>query len=116
MINICLASAVSGYFLAYFNTITFTDTIRIFSIEYDPAFTQGIVSFCIPLGAALGGYLSSLLTARYSRKECNLVTAYVALIATLLLQSGNIYIIVVCRLFQGAYVGSTSVLRPLYIK
>jgi hypothetical protein len=30
VMNICLASAYSGYCLAYFNTINFDDTVRIF--------------------------------------------------------------------------------------
>lgn len=68
MLNVALAATFSGYVLAYFNTINFDDTIRIFSITYDRAVAQGFLSFIIALGAALGGYLASLMLSHYSRK------------------------------------------------
>jgi hypothetical protein len=67
VLNISLSSVFSGYCLAYFNTITFDDTISIFSITQDRAFMQGLLSFCIPAGAGVGGYLSRSLMAGYSR-------------------------------------------------
>ena len=77
---------------------------------------QGLLTFCIPLGSALGGCFSKILTNLYSRMECNLIIAYMALAATLILQSGNIYVLMVCRLIQGIYMGVASVVRPVYIK
>jgi len=53
--------------LAYFNTITFDDTIDIFQITQNRAFMQGLLSFCVPAGAGIGGYLSNYLTSNYSR-------------------------------------------------
>ena len=68
VLNICLAASVSSYFVVYFNTIPFRYTITIFNITYDPAFMQGLLSFCIHMGAALGGYYSRWFIDRYSRK------------------------------------------------
>ena len=116
VLNTCISSAVSGYFLAYFNTISFRDTQHIFNIQHDPALMQGLLTFCIPLGSALGGCLSNILTNHYSRMECNLIIAYMALAATIFLQSGNIFILMICRLLQGVYMGVASVVRPVYIK
>ena len=42
--------------------------------------------------------------------------AYVVIMATLMLQSGNVFLIVIGRLVQGLYVGVTSVIRAVYIK
>ena len=67
VLNISLSSFFGGYCLAYFNTITFDDTISIFSITQERAFMQGLLSFCIPAGAGMGGYLSRSITTRYSR-------------------------------------------------
>lgn len=61
VVNICMASAYSGYCLGYFNTINFDDTVQIFSIEADRALMQGLLSFCVPAGAALGGYSAKFL-------------------------------------------------------
>jgi hypothetical protein len=68
IINICLASTYNGFVLAYFNTISFDDSIRIFNIRYDRAVMQGLLSFCIPVGAGVGGYLSSFMFSFFSRK------------------------------------------------
>ena len=67
VLNISLSSFFSGYCLAYFNTITFDDTVSIFSITQERAFMQGLLSFCIPAGAGIGGYLSRSIMTRYSR-------------------------------------------------
>ena len=77
----------------------------------DPSSSMGVGG-----GAAAGGYFTQILVSRYSRKECNLYLAYAALLSTLLLQLKIIELILICRLVQGFYLGSTSVLRPLYIK
>jgi hypothetical protein len=71
ILNISLASIVSGYYLAYFNTITFDDTIELFGITQDRAVMQGLLSFCIALGAGFGGYLASTMMSRYSRMYSN---------------------------------------------
>ena len=77
---------------------------------------QGLLSFCVALGAGMGGLLSQLVSSYYSRKDSGLVCAYVAILATLFLQSGNIFLMIVSRLVQGLYLGVTTVIRPVYIK
>ena len=67
VLNVSLSAVFSGYCLAYFNTITFDDTIAIFQIKQNRAFMQGLLSFCIPAGAGIGGYFSNYLTKHYSR-------------------------------------------------
>ena len=122
-ININLSSLMSGYMIAYFNTITFDDTMKIFNITQDRALMLGLLSFLMTLGAGFGGYLSSFFVMKYSRmyiyiykRQCSLYIAYFAIISTLFLQTGNIYIIVLCRLMQGITIGVTSMLRVLYVK
>lgn len=56
VINVCWASAYSGYCVGYFNSINFDDTMNIFSITADRALMQGSLSFCIAAGAAFGGF------------------------------------------------------------
>ena len=73
MINICLASTYSGFILAYFNTINFDDTIKLFNIKQDMALMQGLLSFCIFIGAGVGGYLSSHMLSTFSRKYPSLI-------------------------------------------
>ena len=116
ILNQCISSGLSGYFISYFNTITFADSIEIFNITQDPALMQGLLSFCIALGAGVGGFISKYVANRFSRKDGNLMCAYMVIIATLMLQSGNIFLIVIGRLVQGLYVGVTSVIRAVYIK
>jgi len=67
VLNVSLSGLFGGYCLAYFNTITFDDTIDIFQITQNRAFMQGLLSFCVPAGAGIGGYLSNYLTSNYSR-------------------------------------------------
>lgn len=68
VLNISLASAYSGYTLAYFNTINFDHTIQIFDIHHDRAVMQGLLSFCVAIGAAAGGYLATFVIRNFSRK------------------------------------------------
>ena len=102
--------------MVYFNTITFTDSIRIFNIQSDPAIMQGLLSFCIPIGGIFGSYFSNLLISRYSPKNCKLIMAYFAFGSTLFLLSGNIVVIVACRLMQGVYFGAMMVVRSVFVK
>jgi hypothetical protein len=67
VLNVSLSAVFSGYCLAYFNTLTFDDTIAIFQITQNRAIMQGLLSFCIPAGAGIGGYISNYLTSHYSR-------------------------------------------------
>lgn len=68
IVNISLASTYSGYCLGYFNTINFDDTIKIFSIQADRALMQGTLTFCVAIGAGLGGYYANHIISRYSRR------------------------------------------------
>jgi hypothetical protein len=68
MMNVCLAGAYSGYILGYFNALNFDDTVRIFDIQADRAFMQGLLSFCVPFGAGLGGYYAKIVIDRFSRR------------------------------------------------
>jgi hypothetical protein len=68
IMNVCLAGAYSGYCLGYFNSLNFDDSIRIFSITADRALMQGSLSFCIPVGAGIGGFYARQLTDRFSRR------------------------------------------------
>lgn len=61
----------SGYMLAYFNTITFDDTMAIFEITQDRAVMQGLLSFCVTCGAGIGGYFSYYMVNHFSRKYPN---------------------------------------------
>jgi hypothetical protein len=54
--------------LAYLNTISFDDTVRIFDIKQDRALMQGLLSFCIAIGAGVGGYLSSYMLSNFARR------------------------------------------------
>ena len=77
---------------------------------------QGLFAFCLFFGAGTGGFLSKYISSNYSRKEGGLICAYVVIVATLLLQSKNIVVLLVCRTVQGLYVGVTTVIRPVFIK
>jgi hypothetical protein len=68
MMNVCLAGAYSGYVLAYFNAINFDDTVRIFGIQADRALMQGTLSFCVSLGAGVGGFYARIVIDRFSRR------------------------------------------------
>jgi hypothetical protein len=63
-----LASTYGGFIAAYFNTINFDDTIRIFDIHQNRAVMQGLLSFGIFVGAGIGGYISSYALSYFSRK------------------------------------------------
>jgi hypothetical protein len=45
VLNVCLSAVFSCYCMAYFNTITFDDTIAIFQITQDKAVMQGLLLF-----------------------------------------------------------------------
>ena len=68
MLNISLTGLMSGYFLTYFNTLDYDDSIEIFNITQNPALMQGILSFCVPAGGAIGGWLSHVFIRKYSRQ------------------------------------------------
>lgn len=68
MMNVCLAAAYSGYLLGYFNTLNFDDTVRIFDIQADRALMQGLLSFCVPFGAGVGGYYARIVIDGFSRR------------------------------------------------
>lgn len=68
VMNICLASAYSGYCLGYFNTINFDDTVQILQIQGDRAFMQGLLTFCVAVGAGLGAFYSKVVLENFSRR------------------------------------------------
>jgi hypothetical protein len=69
VVNICLVAAYCGYGYSYFNTINFhQDFAHIFDVHDNYEFMNGLISFTIPIGAALGAYFSSHLMEHHSRR------------------------------------------------
>ena len=68
VMNICLASASSGYCLGYFNSINFDDTVQILQIGGDRAFMQGLLTFCVAVGAGFGAFYCKIVIERFSRR------------------------------------------------
>jgi len=102
--------------LCYFNSIALADTMNIFNITLDPAFTQGFLSFCIPIGAGIGAYLSKYLLRNSSRRGYILLVNYLVIGSTILLQIPHFMVLFSLRLLQGFCLGLYTCICSLYIK
>jgi len=116
VLNLSLSAFYVGYALCYFNTIAFLDTTIIFFITADPALVQGFLTFCIPIGAAVGAYFSKYLLVKCSRKEYLLLVNWVIIVTTPLLQIKWFGVLLLVRVLQGGCVGLHSCICSLYIK
>jgi predicted MFS family arabinose efflux permease len=116
VLNISLSSFYIGYVLCYFNTMKLLDIMNIFHITLDPAFAQGFISFSIPIGAAIGSYLSKYLLMSSSRCGYFLKVNYIVIVSTIFLQIPNFFVLFTARLLQGFCLGLYCCICNLYIK
>ena len=70
-ITLCMSSVYFGYMLVYLSAIDFPVIANIYSITYDLSFAQGLSQGVLPIGAAVGAMLSTLIISRLSRRYFN---------------------------------------------
>ena len=59
--NIALSSFFFGYAMVYLPSIDFDAIYKMYGIQINKQFAQGILVACVPIGGGLGAVSSSLL-------------------------------------------------------
>ena len=69
--TLSLSNLFFGYTLVYLSAIDFPVIAKIYSIDFDLNFAQGLFQGVLPIGGAVGALSSSYLVTKLSRKYFN---------------------------------------------
>ncbi len=105
-----------GYTVVYFNALDFIDILIIFNINIDKALAQGFLTGCVPGMACVGSLLSRYILNKITRKQCLNVIIIFCVTSVLLVQTQNLFLLILGRMIQGCLVGVGTTVIPLYIK
>lgn len=121
--NIALSSFYFGYCSVYFSQLDIATVLDILNYDLNGNTAKGILNGCIPVGALIGAFFSSLFIRKLSRRytppnsrKCLLTLNACAFVVGGLLYIQNFYTLVFFRLLQGFFVGAYSALASLLIK
>jgi hypothetical protein len=84
--TLTLSNLFFGFTLVYLSAVDFPIIAKIYSIDIDLHFAQGLFQGVLPIGGAVGALSSSSLVSKLSRKyfNNNIETCYIPSISSLL--------------------------------